>query len=77
MIPNGHILKLFYQKLFQTRVEYHSDTMITKDIHVVIDSSFIQDERFFCCQNSFVKAEQNGESIQSELSLFGTFSKTR
>ena len=22
MVPNGHILKLFYQKLFQTSVEY-------------------------------------------------------
>ena len=63
MVPNGHILKLFYQKLFETGVEYHSDTMIIKDTYVVIDSSFIQDEWSFLCQNSFMKAEHHGEPI--------------
>ena len=36
MVPNGHILKLFYQKPLQTSVEYHSDTMIIKGTYAAI-----------------------------------------
>lgn len=37
MVPNEHILKLFYQKIFQTSVEYHSDSMVIKDTYAAID----------------------------------------
>lgn len=77
MVLNGHIYKMFYQNLFQTNVIYHSNTIIIKDIHFVICSTFIRDQLSFIYQNSFMKLQHCVEPIESEVSLFETFSATR
>ena len=42
MVPNGHILRLLHQKIFQINVEYHSNTLIIKGMVVAIYLSIIQ-----------------------------------